>query len=104
MSKSETRGQNVNFSDVYYTLPDVIVVRKEDTAIQDKTDLKGRTVGVQLGSASEQLADKMSGIFKTIKRYNYNPEAFTDLKFKRIDAVLVGFAYAVNQDQGRPRL
>ncbi|HQB30261.1 MAG TPA: ABC transporter substrate-binding protein [Syntrophales bacterium] len=102
MSKSETRGENVNFSDVYYKLPDVIVVRKDEKAIRGKADLKGRTVGVQLGSASELLADAMKDVFKEIKRYNYNPEAFTDLKFKRIDAVLVGYAYAVNQMKADP--
>lgn len=97
MSKSETRGQNVNFSDVYYELPDVIVVRKDETVIQSKDDLKDKVVGVQVGSGSEQLADSMKDHFKEIKRYNYNPEAFTDLKFKRIDAVLVGYAYVVQQ-------
>lgn len=102
MSKSETRSENVNFSDIYYTLPDVIIVRKDETAIKDKADLKGKIVGVQLGSGSEQLADKMKDTFKEIKRYNYNPEAFTDLKFKRVDAVLVGYAYAVNQIKTDP--
>lgn len=97
MSKSEARGQNTNFSDVYYSLPDVIVVRKDESVIKSKDDLKGKIVGVQLGSGSEQLADSMKATFKDIKRYNYNPEAFTDLKVKRIDAVLVGYAYAVNQ-------
>lgn len=97
MSKSETRGKNVNFSDVYYELPDVIVVRKDDETIKGKEDLTNKVVGVQVGSGSEQLADSMQDTFKEIKRYNYNPEAFTDLKFKRIDAVLVGYAYAVRQ-------
>lgn len=97
MSKSETRGENVNFSDVYYRLPDVIVVSKDNQGIRGKADLQGKIVGVQLGSASEQLADQMKDTFKEIKRYNYNPEAFTDLKFGRIDAVIVGYAYAVNQ-------
>jgi len=102
MSKSETRGENVNFTDVYYKLPDVIVVRKDETAIKGKAELKGKTVGVQLGSASELLADATKDTFREIKRYNYNPEAFTDLKFKRIDAVLVGYAYAVNQMKTDP--
>ncbi len=97
MSKSETRGQNVNFSDVYYELPDVIIVRKDEQSIKNQEDLKGKVVGVQVGSGSEQLAEKMSATFKDIKHYNYNPEAFTDLKFKRIDAVLVAYAYAVQQ-------
>jgi len=97
MSKSEARNENTNFSDVYYSLPDVIVVRKDDAVINSKKDLQFKTIGVQLGSGSEQLADSMKDLFKDIKRYNYNPEAFTDLKTKRIDAVIVGYAYAVNQ-------
>lgn len=102
MSKSEARGENTNFSDVYYTLPDVIVVRKDESTITGKDELKGKVVGVQLGSGSEQLADSMKGMFKEIKKYNYNPEAFTDLKVGRIDAVLVGYAYAVNQMKADP--
>ena len=102
MSKSETRGENVNFSNVYYKLPDVIVVRKDDTSIRDRSDLKGKTIGVQLGTGSEQLADQMKDTFREIKRYNYNPEAFTDLKVKRIDAIIVGYAYAVNQIKADP--
>ncbi len=102
MSKSETREENVNFSDVYYELPDVVVVRADESEIRGSADLDGKTVGVQLGSASEQLADKMKDRFKEIRRYNYNPEAFTDLKFKRVDAVLVGYAYAVNQMKTDP--
>jgi polar amino acid transport system substrate-binding protein len=102
MSKSEARGENTNFSDVYYTLPDVIVVRKDENTIIGKETLRGKTVGVQLGSGSEQLADSMKEMFKEIKKYNYNPEAFTDLKVGRIDAVLVGYAYAVNQMKTDP--
>jgi polar amino acid transport system substrate-binding protein len=102
MSKSEAREEAVNFSDIYYKLPDVIVVRKDETAITGKEGLKGKVVGVQLGSGSEQLADQMKEMFKEVKRYNYNPEAFTDLKFKRIDAIIVGYAYAVNQIKTDP--
>jgi polar amino acid transport system substrate-binding protein len=96
MSKSETRGQNVNFTDVYYKLADVIVVRREAPELKGADDLKGKVVGVQLGSGSEQLVDSLDGL-KEIRRYNYNPEAFLDLKAGRIDALVVGYAYAVNQ-------
>lgn len=96
MSKSETRGQNVNFSDVYYELGDVIVVKKDNNTINSEADLQNKVIGVQLGSGSEQLVDKLKGL-KEVKKYNYNPEAFLDLKNGRIDAVIVGYAYAVNQ-------
>lgn len=105
MSKSETRGQEVTFSDVYYHLADVIVVRKGETGINGAADLPEKVVGVQLGSASEQLVDKMhaDGVaFAEVKRYNYNPEAFLDLKAERIDALVVGYAYAVNQIKQDP--
>ena len=101
MSMSETRGQNVNFSDVYYKLADVIVVGRDSQGIASGADLKGKTVGVQLGSGSEQVVDAMTG-FKEVKRYNYNPEAFLDLKNARIDALVVGYAYAVNQIKADP--
>lgn len=101
MSKSEARAENVNMTDVYYDLADVIVVRKGETGIKSQADLAGKVVGVQLGSGSEQLVDKMTGL-KEIKRYNYNPEAFLDLKNKRIDALVVSYAYAVNQMKEDP--
>jgi len=96
MSKKEAAAENVNMSDVYYNLNDIVVVREDEKNINSPDDLKGKVIGVQLGSGSEQIADKIQGL-KEIKRYNYNPEAFIDLKNKRIDAVIVGYAYAVNQ-------
>lgn len=95
MSKKEAAKENVTMSDSYYNLTDIIVVREDDDSIKSSKDLKNKIVGVQLGSGSEQIADKL-GNFKEIKRYNYNPEAFIDLKNKRCDAVLVSYPYAVN--------
>ncbi|MBE0496295.1 MAG: transporter substrate-binding domain-containing protein [Campylobacterales bacterium] len=96
MSKQEAGADNANFSDTYYELTDVIVTRKDDTRITKPEDLQGKVVGVQLGSGSEQVVDKLEGL-KSVSRYNYNPEAFLDLKHKRIDAVVVGYAYALTQ-------
>ncbi|MGB5917615.1 ABC transporter substrate-binding protein [Arcobacter sp.] len=96
MSRQEAGANNVNLSDTYYLLNDVLVVKKDDKSITSKTDLKGKSVGVQLGSGSEQIVDKLNDLGK-VARYNYNPEAFLDLKHKRIDAVVVGYAYALTQ-------
>ncbi len=95
MSKKEAAAENVNMSDVYYELKDVIVVKEGNDAIQSVDDLEDKTIGVQLGSGSEQIADRLEGL-KEIKRYNYNPEAFIDLENERIDAIVVGEAYAIN--------
>jgi len=96
MSAREAGKNNVNLSNTYYELSDVIVVKKTNTTILSEKDLKGKSVGVQLGSGSEQIVDKLEGLGK-VARYNYNPEAFLDLKQKRIDAVVVGYAYALTQ-------
>ena len=96
MSRSETREENVSMTDTYYRLSDVAVVRTGDERFKSVDDLRGKVVGVQMGSASEQIADKMEEL-KEVRRFNYNPEAFLDLQNKRIDALIVGYAYAVNQ-------
>ena len=101
MSKKEASVENVNMSDVYYNLDDVIVVNSDNTTINGIKDLEGKVVGVQLGSGSEQYVDQLKGL-KEVKRYNYNPEAFIDLENNRNDAVVVGYAYAVDQISDNP--
>ncbi|DAB33160.1 MAG TPA: amino acid ABC transporter substrate-binding protein [Sulfurospirillum sp. UBA12182] len=96
MSAQEAGVGNVNISDTYYLLNDVVVVKKSNNTIHSEKDLKGKKVGVQLGSGSEQVVDKLEGLGE-VARYNYNPEAFLDLKQERIDAVVVGYAYALTQ-------
>lgn len=96
MSKKEASVENVNMSDVYYNLNDIMVVKKGNDTIKSKADLENKVVGVQLGSGSEQAVDKLTGL-KEVKRYNYNPEAFLDLKNGRIDVVVVGYVYALTE-------
>ncbi|XPV69681.1 MAG: transporter substrate-binding domain-containing protein [Halarcobacter sp.] len=96
MSRQEAGANNVNLSNTYYLLSDVLVVKKDNKEIKSTKDLVDKRVGVQLGSGSEQVVDKLKGL-KKVARYNYNPEAFLDLKHNRIDAVVVGYAYALNQ-------
>ncbi|MCG8707834.1 amino acid ABC transporter substrate-binding protein [Brenneria sp. 4F2] len=106
MTRTEERERNVDFTVPYYQLRDVVVIHKDNGAIRSATDLAGKTVGVQLGSASEQRADKAAAKygFGEVRRYNYNPEAFLDLEHKRIDAIIVGYPYAVNALKTAPAL
>lgn len=96
MSKKEAASGNINMSDVYYALNEIIVVKKDNTTIKSVDDLKGKVVGVQTACGSEMAVDSLSGL-KEVKRYNRNPEAFIDLVNNRIDAVVVGHAYAATQ-------
>jgi polar amino acid transport system substrate-binding protein len=102
MSKKEAAAANVSFSDVYYNLPDVIIVKKGNPAgLSDKASLKGKAVGVQLASGSEQLADalKTEVGFGKLKKYKLTQDAMNDLKAGRIDAVIAGLAFAVEQNK-----
>lgn len=103
MSKKEASVENVEMSDVYYELNDVIVVRNDNADINGVSDLSGKIVGVQLGSGSEQAVDAMIGL-QEIKRYNYNPEAMIDLQNGRSDAVVVGYTYALSEISKYPDL
>jgi len=102
MGKTAERMEIVNFSDAYVDLTEVIVVRKEEKEIQDKANLKGKVVGAQMASSSEMVLDGMADQVGEIKRFNYTTEAFLDLKFKRIDALISGVAYAVVQIKKDP--
>ena len=96
MSKEEAAAESVNMSDPYYDLAEVIVVPADNTSITTVADLAGKVVGVQSACSSEKAVDKLTGL-KEIKRYNRNPEAFIDLRAGRVDAVVVGEAYAATE-------
>lgn len=103
MSKQESAGSNVNMSDVYYDLNEIIVIKKDNTSIKSVDDLKDKIVGVQSSTGAEIAVDSLNGL-KEIKRYNYNNDAFIDLVNNRVDAVVVGYAYAASQLKNRTDL
>lgn len=96
MSKEEASAENVNTSDTYYELPEVVMVRTGDTSVKSVEDLKGKIIGVQSACSSEKAVDRLDGL-KEIKRYQRNAEAVLDLRNSRVDAVVVGQAYAVTE-------
>lgn len=102
MGKTTARERNVNFSDVYCKLTEVILVRKDENGINGKADLRGRVVGAQMATSSETVLDGLAGLVGEAKKYNYTTEAFLDLKHNRIDAVICGIAYAAVQMKKDP--
>ncbi|MFT8322453.1 MAG: transporter substrate-binding domain-containing protein [Bacillus sp. (in: firmicutes)] len=89
MSATEKRRQNVDFSDVYYSAKNLVITKK-DSGIKTVEDLKGKTVGVQLGSIQ---ADSAKEIAKTVKVNVENrdriPELLQEIKAGRFDAVII---------------
>jgi len=88
MSMTKERAQQVDFSPAYLNESQVIVVRGDEESIKTKDDLKGKVVGTQLGSTSEEAAKTLEGI-KELKKYSKFTEAFLDLANKRVDAIVV---------------
>lgn len=105
MSKKEAAEANVEFSDTYYELADIIIVAKDNPlGIRSKADLKDKVVGVQLGSGSEQLGDALSPEvgFKELLKFKLTQDAMNDLKAGRVDAVLAGETFALEQAKVDP--
>lgn len=86
MTVTEDRLASVNFSDTYATGVQVIIVA-EDSEIAKGDDLKGKKVGVQLGTTGDIFASDIEDA--TIEQYNKGMEAVQALSQGKIDAVII---------------
>lgn len=93
VSITEKRKEAYDFSIPYKDSYQVVVVRKDEKDIKNKADLKGRKVGVQIGTTSEKEAKSVAGVGE-VKSYNTFVEPFMELTFGRVDAVIVNGAVA----------
>ena len=88
-------AQSVQFSNPYYSAPQVIVVKKGNRVITDKSKLAGMRVGVQTSARSEQAV----GEIPMAQTESY-PSAFLalqDLTLGEIDAVIADQPRALSQ-------
>lgn len=83
---TEDRKKSVDFTKRYYIAGLGVVVRGDDSSIRTKEDLKGKTLGVTIGSTGEEAARKIDGA--QVKVYNTLSDAFLDLKQGAVDAVV----------------
>jgi ABC-type amino acid transport/signal transduction systems, periplasmic component/domain len=102
MTPTEERAKSVDFSNVYYTAEQGVMVRKEDAAsLQTFDDLKGKRIAVQKGSIQEGIAQGIEGAKLTsLARIN---ELVMELQSGRVDAVIaempVTKLYVANQPE-----
>ncbi|PZO38634.1 MAG: ABC transporter substrate-binding protein [Shackletoniella antarctica] len=90
MTPTEERLQNVDFSELYYDAKQTIVF-PSGGGIATPADLEGKTVGVQLGSIQEGLAEDLAAEtpgmqLSPLNRIN---EIVQELKSGRIDAAII---------------
>jgi len=91
LSITPARRERIIFSRPYLDNRQIVMVRSS-AAIRDKADLKGKRVGVQLGSSSDAALHAELGIAMQIaelKRYPDNATAVRELAAGRLDAVII---------------
>ncbi|WXR61970.1 transporter substrate-binding domain-containing protein [Peptostreptococcaceae bacterium AGR-M142] len=103
MTPTEERKQTVDFSDVYYTATQSIVIHKDDIGkFKSLDDLKNSKIGVQKGTIQEQIAKEITNE-EDIKGLAKAADVVLQLKSKKIDALIfetpVAKAYASNNNE-----
>lgn len=102
MTPTEERKKAIDFTDIYYSSAQAILVNEDTYGIKILNDLKGKVVGVQLGTIQETMANEIEGV--EIKRYNSFTGAILELNNKKIDAVIVGEVVANNYLENNKKL
>jgi len=91
MTITDERKQKIEFSKPYLNNRQIIMVTLDST-LGTIDMLKGKKIGLQLGSSSETALNTKPELvkqLKEVKKYENNTLALMDLAAKRIDAVVV---------------
>jgi polar amino acid transport system substrate-binding protein len=88
------RAKKMNFSDPYINAGQITTVRVDNTDIKGPSDLKGKTIGVQLSTTGQIEAEKIEGA--TVRPYDTVDLAFLDLMNGQVDAVVVDYPTTLN--------
>lgn len=86
MLKTPKRAEVVDFSDPVYAYGEGVFVHADDTKVyRSLDDLKGETVGAQVGTVYLDLLNKKGG-FKEVRSYDSVADVMRDVALKRIKA------------------
>jgi polar amino acid transport system substrate-binding protein len=83
---TDERKKNMTFSEPYFQAGQAITVAVKNDAIKSEADLKGKTIGTQLGTTGDILAKKIEGA--NVKAYDSVDLAFQDLLNGQVEAVV----------------
>ncbi len=86
MTVTEDRLKSVDFSDPYYEAVQYVILAKDST-IATADDLKEKSIGVQLGTTGNFIADDIEGA--SVETYNKAVDAVNDLINGRVEAVII---------------
>jgi ABC-type amino acid transport substrate-binding protein len=85
MTRTPDRAEQIAFSVPYYTTAMAVLVRKDNTDIRGREQLRGRVLGAEQGSRGEIEAKSVGA--REVKIYDSVMLAFKDLENGRVDAV-----------------
>ncbi len=80
---TEERKKTMDFSDPYINAGQVLIVRTESEGVETLEDMKGKSVGAQIGTTGSFAIEEVSGV--DLKTYDEIGLAFMDLVNGRID-------------------
>lgn len=86
MTITDERKEAVDFSNPYYTAVQYVILPVGST-IQSADDLKGKAIGVQLGTTGDFIAEEIEG--SSVAQYNKAVDAVNDLVNGRLDCVII---------------
>lgn len=96
------RKEVIDFSDPIYTYGEGLLVPRSDTKdYKEFADMKGYTVGAQIGTAYVDALQK-TGLFAEVKLYKTSPDILADVNAGRIQAAFADqpiMAYTLKQGQ-----
>ncbi len=87
MSITPERDEKVDFTNRYYSNY-LRIVAKKDSGISGEDDLAGKTVGAQRATIAATWAEDNLGRTATVKLYDTQTAAYSDLEVGRLDALV----------------
>lgn len=84
---TEERKKEMDFSDPYINAGQVLLVRNETSGVTVLADLKGKSVGAQIGTTGSFEVEKVKGV--TLKTYDEIGLGIEDLVNGRIEGVVL---------------
>lgn len=84
---TQERSQKINFTDPYYKVGLVMVVKQDNNTINSEADIAGKTVAAQIGTTGAFLAEKQPGT--TVKQFDAIPSMLTDLENGNVQIVML---------------
>lgn len=84
---TEERAKTMSFSNPYINAGQIITIAADNTTVTKPEDLKGKRIGVQLGTTGEMEAKKIEGA--NVKPFDTADLAFQELMNGQVDGVIV---------------